>query len=121
MIGNWLKPERLHIKSRRWSSKMIPRVESVQYVGDYVVHVRFSDNTEGDLDLSDELYGEVFEPLKDSNYFRQVTVNRDIDTITWPNHADYSPDFLYEIGVEIGEREMPMVREDDAKYGKVEE
>ena len=97
MIGNWFKPERLHIKSRRWSSKMIPRVESVQYVGDYVVHVRFSDNTEGDLDLSDELYGEVFEPLKDQRLFAQVAVHPEFQTLVWPNGADFAPEFLYEM------------------------
>lgn len=91
------------------------------YVAAHKIKIRFEDGRIKLVDLQPYLEGPVFEPLKDSNYFRQVTVNRDIDTITWPNHADYSPDFLYEIGVEIGEREMPMVREDDAKYGKVEE
>jgi len=33
------------------------------------------------------------------SYFRRVRVNRDLDTVVWPNEADFSPDFLYEIGV----------------------
>ena len=34
---------------------MMPRVEIAQYKGDYIVHIRFSDGTEGDVDLRNEL------------------------------------------------------------------
>jgi hypothetical protein len=44
---------------------MIPRVTTAEYVRDYVIHVRFADGVEGDVDLQDELDGEVFEPLRD--------------------------------------------------------
>ena len=39
---------------------MIPRVVEAHYVRDFVVHLRFADGTEGDVDLRDELYGEIF-------------------------------------------------------------
>ena len=38
----------------------------------------------------------VFEPLKDIDEFRKVTLDRDIRTIVWPNGADFAPEFLYE-------------------------
>ena len=44
------------------------------------------------------------EPLKDLRYFGMFKVNRDIDTIVWPNNADFSPDFLYKIGEPISEQ-----------------
>ena len=47
------------------------------------------------------LMGKIFEPLKDISYFKSVTLNKDIDTIVWPNNADFSPDFLYEIRTTI--------------------
>ena len=50
------------------------------------------------VDLSKHLNGPVFEPLKNLSFFKRFIVNHDIDTIVWPNDADFSPDFLYEIG-----------------------
>ena len=75
---------------------MIPRVEKAVYVADYTVHLRFSDGTEGEVDLSDELYGEVFEPLRDRKLFRQLSVHPDFHTLTWASGADIAPEFLYE-------------------------
>ena len=75
---------------------MIPRVESARHKGDFVVHIRFSDGVEGDVDLRDELYGEMFEPLKDQRLFAQVCVHPEFHTLVWPNGADFAPEFLYE-------------------------
>lgn len=75
---------------------MIPNVIEAHYVQDYVIHLRFADGAEGDVDLRDELYGEVFEPLKDRSIFRQFTVHPEFHTLTWPNGADLAPEFLYE-------------------------
>jgi hypothetical protein len=71
-------------------------VTEVRYVRDYVVWLRFEDGAQGEVDLSAELYGPVFEPLKDLEYFKRVTVDPELGTIAWPNGADVSPEFLYE-------------------------
>jgi hypothetical protein len=76
--------------------KMIPRVVEAEYVRDYVIHIKFADGIEGDIDLEDELDGEVFEPLKDPTYFKDFEVHPDLHTVTWPNGADFAPEFLYE-------------------------
>jgi hypothetical protein len=75
---------------------MIPRVIDAEHVRDYILHVRFADGVEGDIDLRNELDGEVFEPLKDPDYFKGFTLHPDLHTITWPNGADFAPEFLYE-------------------------
>ncbi len=75
---------------------MIPRVIEAEHVRDYVIHVRFADGAEGDVDLRNELDGEVFEPLKDPAYFKTFVINPDLHTITWPNGADFAPEFLYD-------------------------
>ena len=75
---------------------MTPKLESAQHVADYTIRLRFADGTEGDVDFSAELWGEVFEPLKDPEMFRRFELNEELNTITWPTGADFAPEFLYE-------------------------
>ena len=75
---------------------MIPRVEKADYLGEYTVHLRFTDGVEGDVDLAEELYGELFEPLKDPEVFRQFAVHPAFSTLCWPSGADLAPEFLYD-------------------------
>lgn len=75
-------------------------VKDVAYVSEYKLLLTFEDGVVKLVDLEPYLDGEIFEPLKDIDYFKTVRVNPDINTIVWDNDADVSPDFLYEIGVE---------------------
>ena len=76
-------------------------VRTVRYLGDYRVEIGFDNGVFKIVDLASYLQGEVFEPLKNKTYFATVTVHPEIETIVWENGADFSPDFLYEIGKEI--------------------
>lgn len=80
---------------------MFLHVNSVLHVKDYVLRVEFTDGVVKDVDLREELHGEIFEPLRDSQFFKQVTVNEETKTVEWPNGADFAPEFLYEIGKEV--------------------
>jgi hypothetical protein len=51
---------------------------------------------EGVVNLADELEGEVFEPLKSVEYFRQFELHPELRTLVWPNGADFAPEFLRE-------------------------
>lgn len=75
---------------------MIPRLKSAQYLTGYRIHLRFADGREGEIDLENELWGEVFEPLKDPALFRTFRVDTELNTITWSTGADLAPEFLYE-------------------------
>jgi hypothetical protein len=75
----------------------MPYVTSVRYISGYIVELTFSDGAKGEVDLSGELYGRLFEPLKDVNEFRKVRVENDLSTIVWPNGADLAPDHLYDL------------------------
>lgn len=77
---------------------MILHVESVRHLEEYRLRVAFCDGVVKEVDLADELHGEVFEPLRDLELFRQVRVNADTRTIEWPTGADFAPEFLYDIG-----------------------
>ncbi|NWF55504.1 MAG: DUF2442 domain-containing protein [Syntrophaceae bacterium] len=75
---------------------MILHVKEAKYLHDYVLWLRFNDGAEGVVDLKDELYGEVFEPLKDMERFQSFKVDPDLETIVWDNGADLAPEFLYD-------------------------
>ena len=75
---------------------MIPRVIDAKYIKDYILFLRFSDGSEGEIDFEQELEGEIFEPLRDIPYFKKFIVNQDLHTVVWPNDADFAPEFLYE-------------------------
>ena len=67
-----------------------------RYVWDYVVWLRFDDGAMGEVDLSDRLYGPVFQPLKDREYFQTFEVDQELHTLVWANGADFAPEFLHE-------------------------
>ncbi len=74
---------------------MIPKLAEARYVRDYTIHLRFTDGAEGDVDLREELYGEIFEPLKDRRCSNSSLVHPEFHTLAWPNGADIAPEFLY--------------------------
>ena len=80
---------------------MFLHVKAVRNVSDFELQLEFSDGVVKQIDLRNELYGEVFEPLKDPEYFKRVALNPETGTIEWPNGADFAPEFLYDIGVEV--------------------
>ena len=81
--------------SMRWITDAV-------YLTDYKLQVTFEDGTVKDVDLARHLEGRIFEPLKDIEYFKLAFYNPETETVEWPNGADMSPDFLYEIGVDVG-------------------
>jgi hypothetical protein len=74
---------------------MIPKVVEVRHLEGYKLWLRFRDGVSGTVDLSSELWGPVFEPLKDVALFAQAAIHPELETVTWPNGADLAPEFLY--------------------------
>jgi len=74
----------------------MPRLVEARYVRDFVIWLRWSDGSEGEVDLAGELHGRVFEPLKDRDYFRSFIASPEMHTLVWPNGADLAPEFLHE-------------------------
>jgi type II secretory pathway component PulC len=72
------------------------------YLKDYKILLEFDDQKLKIVDLEEEIWGPVFEPLKDPDYFKKVKVKE--GTIVWPNEADFCPDMLYKMGKEIKTR-----------------
>jgi len=75
---------------------MIPKVIEVRVLEGYKLWLRFQDGLSGTVDLSTELWGPMFEPLKDVALFAQAAIHPELETVTWPNGADLAPEFLYQ-------------------------
>ena len=73
---------------------MLVHVVEARHVAAHTLWLRFHDRVEGEIDLSAEIHGEVFEPLKEVEYFRKLQVHPELRTIVWPNGADFAPEFL---------------------------
>ena len=70
-------------------------VTAVEPLTDYTLHLTFDDGSVRVIDLADELWGPMGEPLRDPAYFRQVRVDLELRTIVWPNGFDLDPDVLH--------------------------
>ena len=74
---------------------MFLHIEHVTYLHEYKIQVTFNNGRTGTADLRSVLTGTMFEPLKDTSVFAQLTIDPDLETIVWPNGADLAPEFLY--------------------------
>ncbi len=61
--------------------------------------VEFADGIRGTVNLDQiiKTYHGIFAPLLDEQFFRRVSVNADLGTVTWPTGADLAPEVLYEL------------------------
>ena len=73
---------------------MLPRIAAARYVENHTIWLSFADGTAGEVDLMQELHGEIFEPLKDVEYFKSFVLHPELRTVVWPNGADFAPEFL---------------------------
>jgi hypothetical protein len=71
-------------------------VIDARYLGDYKVWLEFNDGRKGVVDLSDDLYGENFESLRDRLRFAEFYLDYGLATIAWDHGADFAPDYLYD-------------------------
>lgn len=71
-------------------------VIEARYLGDYKVWLEFNDGRKGVVDLSDDLYGENMEPLRDKIRFADFYLDYGLATIAWHDGIDFAPDYLYE-------------------------
>lgn len=73
---------------------MFLHVLEARHIHGYRVWLRFNDGFSGEVDLSEELEGPVFSPLRDLERFKQLMIAG--HTLAWENGADFSPEFLRE-------------------------
>lgn len=71
-------------------------VTDFELVEGYAIRVQFDDHSERLIDFEPILYGPLFGQLRDLDLFKQVTLNKEIGTLVWPNGADIDPTVLHD-------------------------
>ena len=77
-------------------SHPIYRVLAFERVAPYTLRVRFDDETERLIDFRPILAGEIYRPLRDLTLFDQVQLDPEVQTLVWPNGADFDPATLHD-------------------------
>ena len=77
-------------------SHPIYRVRSLEIVTPYTLRVRVDDNTEQTIDFRPILAGELYGPLRNLELFRQVRIDPEVETLVWPNGAEFDPATLHD-------------------------
>ena len=67
-------------------------VEKSEYLSEHRIWLEFNDGSAGEVDLSGELEGKVFKPLRDLETFKAFSLEG--HTLSWDNGADFAPEFL---------------------------
>ncbi len=63
----------------------------------YRLYLEFNNGVAGEVSLLDELWGEVFAPLRDEQLFHTARQDDDLGTVVWANGADLAPEFLLQL------------------------
>ena len=71
-------------------------VTNARHQEGFKIWVEFNDGTSGTVDLSDALWGPVFEPLRDVERLKRFSVSDVLHTVVWDNGADLAPEYLYD-------------------------
>lgn len=74
----------------------IHRVVSFEPIAPCTLRVQFEDGTFQVVDFAPVLKGEIFGPLRDPGLFNQVRIDPEVQTLVWPNGADFDPATLYD-------------------------
>lgn len=74
----------------------IYRVRSFEIAGPYTLRVRFDDDTEQIINFQRILTGELYGPLQDLSLFNRVRIDPEVQTLVWPNGADFDPATLHD-------------------------
>jgi len=73
----------------------LPRITAVEALDGFRLRLTFTDGLVREVDLANDLWGPMAEPLQDPDYFAQVRVDPELGTVVWPNGYDLDPDVLH--------------------------
>jgi Protein of unknown function (DUF2442) len=74
----------------------VHKVKSFEIVGPYRLRIEFADGLVRTIDFRSVLEGELYGPLREIDLFNAVTLDREAQTLVWPNGADFDPATLHD-------------------------
>lgn len=77
-------------------SHAIYKVKAFAIVAPHTLKVDFTDGSSRRIDFRPALVGEIYGPLRDLKLFEQVSLDREVHTLVWPNGADFDPATLHD-------------------------
>jgi Protein of unknown function (DUF2442) len=82
-----------------------------EYLDGYRLKLSFNSGESGVVDLTDSLWGPVFEPLRDVQRFKRFHLSPVLHTIAWDNEADFAPEYLRDKMIEQTEAVPTLCRQ----------
>ncbi len=73
----------------------IHSIKSFSITGPYTLEIIFGDNSRKKICFLPVLTGEMYGSLKNPECFDKVMLDTEVNTIVWPNGADFDPALLY--------------------------
>ena len=67
-----------------------------EIVGPYTLRIDFDDGDSQTIDFRPVLRGELYGSLRDLSLFNQVRIDPEVNTLVWPNGADFDPATLHD-------------------------
>jgi hypothetical protein len=77
-------------------SHAIYRVLSFEIIGPHQLRVRFDDGVSREIDFQPILHVPLYESLRPLSVFNRVSLDPEIQTLVWPNGADFDPETLHD-------------------------
>jgi len=74
---------------------MIAKPIQVKAINQYLIWLKFADNTEGQIDLSHLINKPVFQSWLNPAIFNNVYIDIETDAIAWDENIELCPDNLY--------------------------
>ena len=80
---------------------MIHLIKEIKEVNPFRLKLKFNTGETREVDLEEKLKewsktpGSIYKQLLEPDYFKEVKLNPEIETIYWENGIDFCPDVLY--------------------------
>src|SRR5712692_8189591 len=75
----------------RYVGHPVHKVKAFEIKGPYRLRIEFGDGLVRIIDFRPVLEGELYGPLRDLDQFNAVSLDREVQTLVWPNGADFDP------------------------------